>query len=120
MDGRSVTSFTSLFIIPSPGLLKLVGFTEDHLPIVEVDSPNRMAHSLQVYEPISEQFQALGIEADAGSFYIGPYKESLILVTHPDRFHFVYMSANYITCVSNCCKLRLVKTERFCTTIQHI
>ncbi|GJZ93455.1 hypothetical protein Tco_0665520 [Tanacetum coccineum] len=69
-----------LFIIPSPNVTKLIGFTRDDQPIVDVDTSRHMLHPLQVYERTSQEFHNVGIEADGGSFFIGPYKESLILL----------------------------------------
>ncbi|GJU23505.1 transposase, MuDR, MULE transposase domain protein [Tanacetum coccineum] len=80
VDGASVTSWRLLFIIPSPNVTKLIGFTRDDQPIVEVDTGRHMLHPLQVYDRTSQEFHNVGIEADGGSFFIGPYKESLILL----------------------------------------
>ncbi|GJT83237.1 pol polyprotein [Tanacetum coccineum] len=80
VNGAFVTSWRLLFIIPSPNVAKLIRFTKDDEPIVEVDSGQQMLHSLQVYESASQEFHNVGIEADGGSFFIGPYKESLIFL----------------------------------------
>ncbi|GJX65916.1 hypothetical protein Tco_0300259 [Tanacetum coccineum] len=80
VDGASVTSWRLLFIIPSPNVTKLIGFTRDDQPIVEVDTGRHMLHPLQVYDRTYQEFHNMGIEADGGSFFIGPYKESLILL----------------------------------------
>nr|GEV38448.1 phospholipase-like protein [Tanacetum cinerariifolium] len=63
VDVTSLTSFTLLFV--TLNYVKLLGFTMDEisLPIVE----------------------NLGIQEVAGSFFIGHYKESLILLPYPDR-----------------------------------
>ncbi|GJT71685.1 F-box domain containing protein [Tanacetum coccineum] len=79
VDGYNVTSWRMLFVIPSTNVVKLIGFTKDDDPIVEVDR-GRMLHPLQVYDRASEEFHNVGISADGGSFFIGPYKESLILL----------------------------------------
>ncbi|GKD42887.1 hypothetical protein Tco_1267532 [Tanacetum coccineum] len=42
VDGASVTSWRLLFIIPSPNVTKLIGFTRDDQPIVEVDIGRHM------------------------------------------------------------------------------
>ncbi|GJT17110.1 hypothetical protein Tco_0875816 [Tanacetum coccineum] len=75
-----VTSWSVLFIIPSQNITKLIGFTRDEDPIVEVNSGQEMVQTLQVYDRPSQQFHNVGIEANGGSFFIGPYKESLILL----------------------------------------
>ncbi|GJZ92271.1 transposase, MuDR, MULE transposase domain protein [Tanacetum coccineum] len=74
-----VTSWRMLFVIPSTNVVKLIGFTKDDDPIVEVDR-GRMLHPLQVYDRTSQEFRNVGISVDGGSFFIGPYKESLILL----------------------------------------
>ncbi|GJV88228.1 F-box domain containing protein [Tanacetum coccineum] len=75
-----VTSWRVLFVIPSQNIAKLLGFTMEDDPIVEVFSGQEMIHTLQVYDRPSQQFHNVGIEGDGGSFFIGPYKESLILL----------------------------------------
>nr|GEV04126.1 transposase, MuDR, MULE transposase domain protein [Tanacetum cinerariifolium] len=79
VDGAFVTSWRMLFVIPSTNVVKLIEFTKDYDPIVEVDR-GRMLYPLQVYERTSQEFHNVGISADGGSFFIGPYKESLILL----------------------------------------
>ncbi|GJW39058.1 hypothetical protein Tco_0064903 [Tanacetum coccineum] len=87
VDVASVTLFTLFFVIPTPNFVKLLGFTNDEipLPIVEVPGPHQLANSVQVYNHFTQSLQNLGIKGVAGSFYIGPYKESLILLPYPDR-----------------------------------
>ncbi|PWA74692.1 F-box domain-containing protein [Artemisia annua] len=86
-DGRIVSSCTVLFTIPFPieHVVKFIGFTKDEEPIVESKSNQHSANSLQVYDKTSQQFQNIGIEANGGSFFIGPYKESLILLNQPNN-----------------------------------
>ncbi|GKD76113.1 hypothetical protein Tco_1334395 [Tanacetum coccineum] len=79
VEAAVVTSWRMLFVIPSQNIEKLLGFTMDDDPIVEVDSGQEMVHTLQVYDRSSQQFHN-GIEGHGGSFFIGPYKESLILL----------------------------------------
>ncbi|GJS04491.1 hypothetical protein Tco_0320999 [Tanacetum coccineum] len=81
----SITSFMTIFTIPSPIFLKLLGFNNQDEPIVEAATNHVMAHSVQVYIPVSQSFENVAIQGNAGSFYIGPYKESLILATYPDH-----------------------------------
>ncbi|GKD24045.1 hypothetical protein Tco_1225748 [Tanacetum coccineum] len=86
VDVASVALFTLFFIIPTPNFVKLLGFTNDEipLPIVEVPGPHQLANSVQVYNCFTQSLQNLGIKGVDGSFYIGPYKESLILLPYPD------------------------------------
>ncbi|GJR19308.1 hypothetical protein Tco_0967835 [Tanacetum coccineum] len=73
--------------IPTPNYVKLLGFTMDEisLPIVEVPGPHQLANSVQVLNISTQTLQNLGIQGVAGSFFIGQYKESLILLPYPDR-----------------------------------
>lgn len=85
--GGIVSSCTVLFTIPFPieNMAKLVGFTKDAEPIVESKTNQMVTKQLQVYERTSQLFQNMGIEANGGSFFIGPYKESLILLDQPNN-----------------------------------
>nr|GEW49572.1 F-box domain-containing protein [Tanacetum cinerariifolium] len=80
VDAAVVTTWGVLFVILSQNIVKLLGFTIDDDPIVEVDSGQEMVHTLQVYDHPSQQFHSVGIEGDVGSIFIGLYKESLILL----------------------------------------
>ncbi|GKA37304.1 F-box domain containing protein [Tanacetum coccineum] len=81
VDGASVTSFSMLFSIPTMHSIKLICFTNNDAPIVEVDELGyQLAHTLQLYDPVSEEFRGVCMEVDGGSFYIGTYKESLMLL----------------------------------------
>ncbi|GKE23890.1 transposase, MuDR, MULE transposase domain protein [Tanacetum coccineum] len=82
-----VTSWRVLFVIPSQNIAKLLGFTMEDDPIVEVFSGQEMIHTLQVYDRPSQQFHNVGIEGDGGSFFIGPYKESLILLNPRQNYY---------------------------------
>ncbi|GJU98809.1 F-box domain containing protein [Tanacetum coccineum] len=56
VDGASVTSFSMLFSIPTINSVKLIGFTNNDAPIVKVDELGyQLAHTLQVYDPISKR-----------------------------------------------------------------
>ncbi|GJS41803.1 transposase, MuDR, MULE transposase domain protein [Tanacetum coccineum] len=79
VDGYMLNYLGELLFVFSTNVVKLIGFTKDDDPIVEVDR-GRMLHPLQVYDRASEEFHNVGISADGGSFFIGPYKESLILL----------------------------------------
>ncbi|GJY86143.1 F-box domain containing protein [Tanacetum coccineum] len=86
VDGYSVTSYRMLFSVNTPYSSKLVGFNNDEEPIIEVDDIGyQMDTTLQVYNPTQGEFQNVGVDADLGSFFVGPMKESLILVNHSDR-----------------------------------
>ncbi|GJR03481.1 hypothetical protein Tco_0414238 [Tanacetum coccineum] len=82
VDDAEVSSYRLLFTIPYPAQheLKLIGFTKDKEPIVEASFLQQFHHSLQVFNRSYESFQDVGVEANHGSFFIGQYKESLMLV----------------------------------------
>lgn len=82
--GDKIKAFKTLFNIFTPHVLKLHGFTNTGDPIFESDKPYQMDHTLEVFQVRSQEFINLGVEADAGSFFMSPYNESLILLTHPD------------------------------------
>ncbi|GJR57857.1 phospholipase-like protein, partial [Tanacetum coccineum] len=75
--------------VPTPYSSRLLGFNMDEEPIIEVDDIGyQMDTTLQVYHRTQEQFQNLGVEANSGSFFVGAFKESLILSDETDRsFH---------------------------------
>nr|GFB46076.1 hypothetical protein CTI12_AA197050 [Tanacetum cinerariifolium] len=75
----SLMRSTMLFVILSTNVVKLIGFTKDDDSMVEVDR-GRMLHPLQAYDRTSQEFHNVGISADGGSFFIGSYKDSLILL----------------------------------------
>ncbi|GJS64073.1 hypothetical protein Tco_0678637 [Tanacetum coccineum] len=83
VDGGYVSSYRMLFSIPYPSNheLKLLGFNKDKEPIVEANDMHNIPHWLQVFNPTVESFQNVGVEANGGSFFISPYKESLVLLT---------------------------------------
>ncbi|GJT58942.1 hypothetical protein Tco_1002475 [Tanacetum coccineum] len=86
VNGASVMSFNMLFSLPTNHSVKLIGFTNTDAPIVEVDELGyQLEQTLQIYDPVAKEFRGVGMEADGGSFYIGPYKESLILLNWPDK-----------------------------------
>ncbi|GJR35759.1 reverse transcriptase domain-containing protein [Tanacetum coccineum] len=65
VEADVVTSWRVLFVIPSQNIAKLVRFTMDDDPIVEVDSGQEIVHTLQVNDRPSQQFHNVGIEAFA-------------------------------------------------------
>ncbi|PWA84410.1 F-box domain-containing protein [Artemisia annua] len=85
VDGTSITRFSNIFCIPTPSVNKLLGFTSNQAPIVKANVGHILGHSIFVFDPQAEQFVSLGIEGNAGSFYIAPHKESLLLINHLDR-----------------------------------
>ncbi|PWA81459.1 F-box domain-containing protein [Artemisia annua] len=80
-----VASFQCMLNIPTPCQLKLIGFDGNNDPILEVQNPEGWVTTLGVYKIAFGTFHNLGIEGDAGSFFISPYCESIILQTHVDR-----------------------------------
>ncbi|GJS59683.1 F-box domain containing protein [Tanacetum coccineum] len=81
-----ISSCSLLFNFPHPAghFLKLLGFTNGNQPIVEAEIVQQWYRSLQVFHPIIEEFVNIGVEANRDSFFIGPHKESLILLTEPN------------------------------------
>ncbi|GKC60788.1 F-box domain containing protein [Tanacetum coccineum] len=63
VDVTSLTSFTLLFVIPTPNYVKLLGFTMDKisLPIVKVPDPHQLANSVQVLNISTQTLQNLSI-----------------------------------------------------------
>ncbi|GKC98456.1 hypothetical protein Tco_1168731 [Tanacetum coccineum] len=62
------------------------GFNNQDKPIVEAATCHCKGHSVQVYNPESDLFNNVTqILGNVGSFYVGPYKESMILATYPKR-----------------------------------
>ncbi|GJU05188.1 F-box domain containing protein [Tanacetum coccineum] len=87
VDDGEVSSYRQLFTIPYPAEheLKLIGFSKDKQPIVEAAIFQQWHQSLQVFNPSIQSFQNVGVEANHGSFFIGQYKESLLLVNEQSR-----------------------------------
>ncbi|GJR03885.1 transposase, MuDR, MULE transposase domain protein [Tanacetum coccineum] len=65
VEAAVVIFWRVLFVNPSQNIAKLLGFTMDDDPIVEVDSGQEMVHTLQVYDCSSQQFHNVSIEAFA-------------------------------------------------------
>ncbi|GKD40410.1 phospholipase-like protein [Tanacetum coccineum] len=76
-----------LFSAGHESYVKLHGFSNDEIPLptVEVPGAHQLANVVQLFNLVTQSFQNLGIQGVAGSFYIEPYKESLILLPYPDR-----------------------------------
>ncbi|GJZ68015.1 F-box domain containing protein [Tanacetum coccineum] len=83
VDDGEVSWYRQLFTLSYPieHDLKLIGFTKDKQPIVEASFVQQLHQSLQVFNPTFQIFQNLFVESNHGSIFIGPYKESLILLT---------------------------------------
>nr|GEW11472.1 phospholipase-like protein [Tanacetum cinerariifolium] len=87
-DG-SITSFTVMYTIPSPYFMKLLGFNNQDEPIVEAATCHCRGHLVQVYNLELDSFNNVTqILGNVGSFYVAPYKESIILATYPDYSHY--------------------------------
>ncbi|PWA56616.1 F-box associated interaction domain-containing protein [Artemisia annua] len=91
--GGTIASFQCMINIPTPCQLKLIGFDGNNDPILEVQTPEGWVTTLGVYKIASGTFHNLGIEGDAGSFFISPYCESIILQTHVDRMALSFVIA---------------------------
>ncbi|GKD49261.1 F-box domain containing protein [Tanacetum coccineum] len=85
IDGGFITSAPAIMTMPSNHFLKLLGFNNHDLPIVEAATGHIMGHTVQVYMGNSQSFENVAIQGNAGSFFVGPNKESLILAAHPDH-----------------------------------
>lgn len=85
VDGGTISAVSNLLSIPSPIPLKLIGFHDNIDPIVEVPSQEGSSATLFIYRLATGEFHSIGIEGDAGSFFIKPFCESLILQNHADR-----------------------------------
>ncbi|GKA76497.1 probable galacturonosyltransferase 7 isoform X2 [Tanacetum coccineum] len=70
-------SFRKLFTIGAP-IHRILAFKESGEPFFE--NPNK--DGLDVYDPCSQQIKNLGISGE--SFFMGSYKESLLLLNHLD------------------------------------
>nr|GEW94259.1 hypothetical protein [Tanacetum cinerariifolium] len=77
-------SFTMLFTIGA-NVDKILGFRKSGEPIFEAHKDyGEPTTTLDVYDPRSQQIKNLGIVERNGSFFIGSYKESLLLLDHSD------------------------------------
>nr|GEY15194.1 hypothetical protein [Tanacetum cinerariifolium] len=61
VEAAVVTSWRVLFVMPSQNIAKLIGFTHQDYPVVEVDMGHETVHTLQVYDRPSQQFHTLEI-----------------------------------------------------------
>ncbi|GJR38202.1 probable galacturonosyltransferase 7 isoform X2 [Tanacetum coccineum] len=81
------SSFRKLFSIGA-SIYNILGFRENGEPIFETPKADgQQWATLDVYDPSSQQIKNLeypGYSGKAGSFVMGSYKESLLLLDHPD------------------------------------
>nr|GFA12979.1 hypothetical protein [Tanacetum cinerariifolium] len=84
-------SFRKLFSIRAP-LYTLFGFRKNGEPIFEIPNADEQFTTLNVYDPCSQKIKNLGISGLAASFFMGSYKESLLLLAHSDLH--IYSSYN--------------------------
>ncbi|GKA65095.1 probable LRR receptor-like serine/threonine-protein kinase isoform X2 [Tanacetum coccineum] len=80
------SSFRKLFTIRS-SMDKILGFRKNGEPIYEIrkaDGKDGPFTTLNVYDPYSQHIKNLGISGKDGSFFMGSYKESLLLLDHSD------------------------------------
>ncbi|GJU92912.1 hypothetical protein Tco_1317668 [Tanacetum coccineum] len=87
VDDGEVSSYRQLFTIPYPydHELKLLGFSKDKQPIVKAAIFQQWHQSPQVFNLSFQTFQNVGVEVNRGSFFIGPYKESLMLLNEQNN-----------------------------------
>ncbi|GJU79873.1 F-box protein-like protein [Tanacetum coccineum] len=83
-----VTSFRKLFTIDTPNssVNRILGFRKSGELIMETQNRYGISAILKVYEPRSQQISDLGICGENGSFSVGSYKETLLLLDHPDCY----------------------------------
>nr|GEV34901.1 hypothetical protein [Tanacetum cinerariifolium] len=104
-----------MYTIPSSYFMKLLGFKNKDKPIVEAATCHCRGYSVQVYNPESDSFNNVTkILGNAGSFYIGPYKELMILATYPDHSHYC---ADESLCFVKRIKQKCVKDVTCCTSV---
>ncbi|GJT58335.1 hypothetical protein Tco_0993389 [Tanacetum coccineum] len=83
-----ITSFTKLFTIDRRNLSvnKILGFRKSGEVIMENAMQIPKFAALEVYEPCSQDTEDLEIYGDADSFFMGSYKETLLLLDHSDGY----------------------------------
>ncbi|GJX59467.1 probable galacturonosyltransferase 7 isoform X2 [Tanacetum coccineum] len=81
------SSFRKLFTIGAPvdEIDKILGFKKNGETIFETRKNDIRFTTLDVYDPCSQQIKNLGISG-ASSFFMGSYKESLLLLDHSDLY----------------------------------
>ncbi|GJR13017.1 phospholipase-like protein [Tanacetum coccineum] len=66
IDGGSITSAPAIMTMPSNHFIKLLGFNNHDLPIVEAATGHIMGHTIQVYMGTSQSFENVVIQGNAG------------------------------------------------------
>ncbi|GKD81146.1 probable galacturonosyltransferase 7 isoform X2 [Tanacetum coccineum] len=82
------SSFKKLFTIGAP-VYCILGFRKSGEPIFETSKDMRVS-TVDVYDPWSQQIKNLEIYGANGSFFVGSYKESLLLLNHSDSHIYYY------------------------------
>ncbi|GJZ10302.1 retrovirus-related pol polyprotein from transposon TNT 1-94 [Tanacetum coccineum] len=82
------SSFKKLFTIGAP-VYHILGFRKSGEPIFET-LKDLGEPSVDVYDPSSEQIKNLEIYGEKGLFFMGSYKESLLLLDHSDSRIYYY------------------------------
>ena len=78
------SSFRKLFTIDAR-VSKILGFSKSGETVFEIEkNVEPFTITLDVYDSCSQQIKNLGISGVSGSFFMGSYKESLLLLDHPD------------------------------------
>ncbi|GJX50531.1 hypothetical protein Tco_0277376 [Tanacetum coccineum] len=73
----SITSAPAIMTMPSNHFLKLLGFNNHDLPIVEAGTGHIMAHTVQVYMGNSQSFENVAIQGNA-NLYAGFWSGGLM------------------------------------------
>ncbi|GKE01073.1 hypothetical protein Tco_1389056 [Tanacetum coccineum] len=76
------SSFKKLFAIGIP-YYRILGFKKSGETMFETRNEDEMFTTLDVYDPCTQQIKNIGISGVRGSFFMGSYKESLLLL-HSD------------------------------------
>nr|GEX25057.1 hypothetical protein [Tanacetum cinerariifolium] len=82
------SSFRKLFTIGAP-VYYILGFRKSGEPIFEVVKELGVS-TIDVYDPCSQHIKSLGIDGVNGIFFMGFYKESLLLLNHSDSHIYYY------------------------------
>ncbi|GJV46018.1 probable galacturonosyltransferase 7 isoform X2 [Tanacetum coccineum] len=77
------SSFRKLFTIRAL-VRKILGFSKSGEAIFEIEKAFGRCATLNVYDPCSQQIKNIGISGLSCSFFMGSYKESLLLLDHLD------------------------------------
>ncbi|GKA21173.1 probable galacturonosyltransferase 7 isoform X2 [Tanacetum coccineum] len=86
------SSFKKLFTISiGAPVYCILGFRKSGEPIFETSKDMRVS-TVDVYDPWSQQIKNLEIYGANGSFFVGSYKESLLLLNHSDSHIYYYIN----------------------------